>query len=346
VTSGTIPPPGRASAFVEAQPMLVNASRFRKVHEADWARLEQLVTRCEKRSVRALADEDLLALPLLYRSALSTLSVARETSLDRSLIRYLEQLCARAYFQIYGVPTSALRQLGHFFAHGWPDAVKALWRETLVALLLTLAGGLVGYLLVASDPAWFYALVPDGMAGGRDPTASAATLRATLYKGDKEELLATFAAFLFTHNAQIAIFAFALGFAFAVPTAMLIVYNGLLLGAMIAVFSAKGLGFEFAGWLSIHGTTEMFAIMLSGAAGFRIGTAIAFPGRLARGDSAVAAGRTGAVAMGGTVIMLAVAGLLEGIGRQTVTGDVTRYAIGLAMLAGWMVYFYLPRRRA
>ena len=335
---------GTNSAFVAAQPVLVNASRFRKVHAADWERLDRLVTRCEKRSVRALSDDDLLALPLLYRSALSTLSVARETSLDRSLVRYLEQLCARAYFQIYGVPTSALRQLGHFFAHSWPESVQALWRETLVALLLTVAGALVGYLLVVHDPSWFYGIVGEGMAQGRDPTASAATLKATLYD-NKEELLATFATFLFTHNAQIAIFSFALGFAFAVPTAMLILYNGLMLGAMMAVFASKGLGFEFAGWLTIHGTTEMFAIILSGAAGFRIGTAIAFPGRLARGDSAVAAGRSGAVAVGGAVVMLAVAGLLEGIGRQTVTGDATRYAIGLAMLAGWLVYFYLPRRR-
>jgi len=336
--------PGRTSAFVGAQPVLVNASRFRKAHAADWERLDQLVTRCEKRSVRALPDDDLLALPLLYRSALSTLSVARETSLDRSLVTYLEQLCARAYFQIYGVPTSALRQLGRFFSHGWPEAVQSLWRETLVALLLTIAGAVVGYLLVTHDPTWFYGIVGSDMAGGRDPTASAASLKATLYD-NQEELLATFATFLFTHNAQIAIFSFALGFAFAVPTAMLILYNGLMLGAMMAVFATKGLGFEFAGWLMIHGTTEMFAIILSGAAGFRIGTAIAFPGRLARGDSVVAAGRAGAVAMGGAVIMLAVAGLLEGIGRQTVTGDLTRYGIGLAMLAGWLTYFYLPRRR-
>lgn len=332
------------SAFVDAQPVLVNASRFRKAHAADWERLERLVARCEKRSVRALPDDDLLALPLLYRTTLSTLSVARETSLDRSLVRYLEQLCARAYFQIYGVPTSAWRQLRHFFLHSWPEAVQALWRETLVALLLTIAGAVVGYLLVANDPTWFYGILDPGMASGRDPTASAATLRATLYD-NKEEMLATFATFLFTHNAQIAIFSFALGFAFAVPTAMLILYNGLMLGAMVAVFASKGLGFEFIGWLTIHGTTELFAIMLSGAAGFRIGTAIAFPGRLARGDSAVVAGRSGAVAMGGAVVMLAVAGLLEGIGRQTITSDGTRYAIGLAMLAGWIAYFYMPRRR-
>jgi uncharacterized membrane protein SpoIIM required for sporulation len=95
----------------------------------------------------------------------------------------------------------------------------------------------------------------------------------------------------------------------------------------------------------IHGTTEIFAICISGAAGLRIGTAIAFPGRESRTESAVKAGRSAAIAMAGTVIMLAVAGLLEGIGRQTVTDDVTRYLIGSAMLAGWLLYFYMPRRR-
>lgn len=334
-----------ATAIVSGQPMLVNASRFRAAHAADWERLERLVTRIEKRSVRALEDEDLLALPLLYRSALSSLAVARETSLDRALTVYLEQLCTRAYFQLYGVPNSALSQLGRFFRHSWPAAIQSIWRETLVAFLLTVAAAVVGYLLVRAEASWFFGIVGDGMAQGRDPSASAESLRQTLYDTKGQDMLATFAAFLFTHNAQIAIFAFALGFAFGVPTVLLIVYNGLSLGAFFAVFAPKGLGFGFAGWLMIHGTTELFAIILSGAAGFRIGTAIAFPGRNARMDSAVAAGKTGATVMAGTVVMLAVAGLLEGIGRQVITADLTRYAIGLTMLAGWLLYFYLPRGR-
>ena len=49
--------------------------------------------------------------------------------------------------------------------------------------------------------------------------------------------------------------------------------------------------------------------------------------------------------MAGTVVMLILAGLLEGIGRQTVKVDLTRYAIGAAMLAGWLTYFYAPRQR-
>ena len=113
-----------ATALLAAQPALVNASRFRAAHDADWQRLEALVTRIEKRSIRALSDDDLLALPVLYRTALSSLSVARETSLDRALTDYLEQLCTRAYFQLYGVQTSAWTQLKRFFVHGWPAAVQ------------------------------------------------------------------------------------------------------------------------------------------------------------------------------------------------------------------------------
>lgn len=328
---------------------MVNATRFRAAHEADWERLDKIVTAIEKRGVRGVPEQALLVLPSLYRTTLSSLSVARETSLDRSLVTYLEQLSTRAYFQIYGVPTSAWRQLGDFFARTWPDAVRSLWRETLVALVLTIVGAAIAWRLVADNPNWYYTFVGD-IAHGRDPSATTEFLRATLYDGsgaaaEAQGALAGFASQLFAHNSQISIIAFALGFAFGVPTAWLLVTNGFMLGAMIQVYAAKGLAVGFVGWLSIHGTTELFAIMISGAAGFRIGTAIMFPGRRGRMDAAVAAGRPAAVAMGGTVVMLAVAGMLEGIGRQIVNADATRYAIGGVMLAGWLIYFYLPRGR-
>jgi uncharacterized membrane protein SpoIIM required for sporulation len=335
---------GRGATRTGSSP--ADSRNFRAAREAEWRRLEHILTTAEKKSVRSLSDEDLLALPILYRGALSSLSVARETSLDLELITYLEGLCARAYFFVYGVRTSAGNRLGAFFAHDWPAAVRDLWRETLAALALTLIGALAGYLLVTGDPGWYSSFVDPSLAGGRDFDASTDFLRSTLYHDEGADGLSFFATFLFTHNAQVAMLAFALGFAFGVPTMMLLVHNGTMIGAILALFASHGLGLEMGGWLIIHGSTEFFAIILAGAAGFRIGWSVVFPGEETRLDAATRAGRTSALVMAGVVVMLACAGLLEGIGRQVVTDDFTRYTIGLTLLALWGLYFYLPRKPA
>ena len=317
---------------------------LRAEREEEWRRLDALLSICERKSPRALSDEELMALPVLYRGALSSLSVARETSLDLELVTYLEGLCARAYFFIYGVRTSPGKRIAHFFAADWPGAMRSLWRETIVATLLFVVGTLVGYMLVRGDPSWFGAFVPEGIAGGRDFSADAAYLRATLYDSEGIDALAIFAAFLFTHNAQVTILCFALGFAFGAPTALLLIYQGTMLGAFFALFGSHGLGIELGGWLIIHGSTEIFAIVLGGAAGFRIGWSVVFPGNLSRLVAATGAGKTAATAMVGVVLMLCVAGLLEGFGRQLVLNDHARYALGGFMLLLWLIYYYFPRR--
>lgn len=318
-------------------------TRLRAEREEEWRRLDALVALCEKKSPRALSDEDLMALPILYRGALSSLSVARETSLDLELVEYLESLCARAYFFLYGVRTSPGRRVVQFLARDWPDAVRSLWKETLIALLIMIVGTIAGLLLVAADPSWYGAFVPSGLAGERDFSASREALRSTLYDDGGRMALGVFATFLFTHNARIAIFCFALGFAFAVPTVLLLVYHGAMVGAFFALFGSHGLSWELGGWLIIHGSTELFAIVLAGAAGLRIGWSVVFPGDATRIDAAARAGRGAATAMVGVVLMLFVAGLLEGFGRQLVRDDYTRYGVGLFMLLVWCLYYYRPR---
>lgn len=318
---------------------------FRAERERDWVRLDALVTQVERGGVRKLSDDDLLTLPALYRATLSALSVARETSLDRALTLYLEALSARAYFVVYGVRTSATSRLRSFFLDAWPRAVRTLWPETLIAAALLFGGALTGYLLVAHDPSWYTALIPPEMAGGRTPASSTASLRETLYDTGSHNFLAAFAAFLFTNNARVAILAFALGFAFGLPTALLLVSTGAMGGALVALFAQHGLGVALGGWLLIHGTTELFAIVIAGAAGFHVGKALVLPGRVARTTAAAVAGRTAATAMAGVIVMLAVAGMLEGIGRQVIHGDAVRYAVAAAVLIGWLGYFYGTGRR-
>lgn len=329
---------------VATAPAVLKSQRFRQAREDDWRRLERLLDKAERSSFASLSDEEILAVPVLYRSTLSALSVARETSLDLGLIAYLETLSARAYFFVYGSRSTLQGKLGGFFTRDWTRAVRALWRETLISAALMILGGIAAAWLVSSDPEWFYAFVPADLAGGRDPAASTETLRETLSGVEDSGGLSFFATFLFTHNAQIALLAFALGFAFCLPSAMLILYNGATLGAFVALFASRGLGPEVGGWLLIHGATELFAIVLAGAAGLRIGRAVAFPGARHRLEAVAEAGRSAATVMAGVIVMLFVAGLLEGFGRQLITDTVARYAVGLATMVVWGTYFYAPRK--
>ena len=209
--------------------------------------------------------------------------------------------------------------------------------------MLTLLGVLAGYLLVMHDADWFFSFVPQGLASGRDPSASTGFLRQTLYAGDAAQGLSVLAAYLFTHNAGIAILAFALGFAFCVPTVMLVAYNGCMMGAFFALYAQHGLAFPLGGWMMIHGVTELSAVILAGAAGFRIGWTVAFPGMRTRVDALSEAGRQAATVMGGVVVMLIVAGLLEGFARQLIKDDLVRYAVALTTAVVWGAYFYAPR---
>lgn len=322
----------------------LRSHRFRLEREADWRRLEGLLGKAERQRASALTEDELIALPLLYTAAISSLSVARATALDRNLITYLEGLAARAYFFVYGTRTRLRERLAQFFRFDWPRAVRSLWRETAVSGLILLTATLVGYVLVSQDADWYGSIMPGGMTQGRDPTASTAFLKAALYDAHGRTGLSFFAAFLFTHNAQIAIFAFALGFAFCVPTALLVAQNGLSLGALLALYASRGLGWPLGGWLFIHGVTELFATILAGAAGFRIGWAVMFPGSRSRLEAVARAGRAAGPVMAGVVIMLVFAGLLEGIGRQLIQVDAVRWSIGGATLVLWLGYFYLPRK--
>jgi len=338
--------PAASAEIAAAEDAALRSDRFRLEREGEWKRLEAIVTRIERGRLRGVSDEDLLALPALYRTAVSSLSVARETSLDRETLLWLEGLTRRAWFIVYGPRAGLGDWLMRFFGGGWGASVRALGLDLLIALALMVAGTVAGWLLVASDPDWYYALMPGGMADARVPGASRAVLMGTLFGKQNETGLAVFAASLFSNNAQVSILAFALGFAFGLPSALLLIQNTALLGALLWLYHGQGLTLELVGWLSVHGTTELFAILLAGASGIHIGRAMAFPGEAAVLEAAAAAGRRTAQVMAGVVLMLIVAGLLEGFARQLIDNTAGRLILGGFMLVFWIGYFFVWRGNA
>jgi len=319
----------------------LRSDRFRLEREGEWKRLEQIVARLESGRLRKLSDDDVLALPALYRMAASSLAIARETSLDAATLAYLESLVQRAWFQVYGPRSSLGSWLRRFLGGGWSASVREIWPDLLIALAAMIAGTLVGWLLVSGDSQWFHALVPPEFGGERSPGASPDVLRGTLFgKQESASGLSAFAAYLFSNNAKVAILAFALGFAFGVPSILLLIHNMALLGAMLWLFGGAGMTVDFVGWLSVHGTTELFAILLAGGAGIHIGRAMAFPGQRSVLTAAAESGRRAAQVMAGVVLMLLIAAFLEGFVRQLVTDTPSRYLVGGSMLIFWLAYFF------
>lgn len=318
----------------------LRSDRFRLEREGDWTRLEMILIRMEKGHVRRLTDEDLLALPTLYRTAASSLSVARETSLDAATLAYLEQLVQRAWFQVYGPRQGFSSWMRSFLLGGWSRSIRAIWLDISISLFVSITGTIVGWLLCAQSAEWYYRLVPTNLADARVPGASREQLLETLKTETEATGLSTFAAQLFSNNAGVAILAFALGFAFGIPSLMLMVSNFAMLGAFLWLFSSQDLTLEITAWLSVHGTTELFAILLSGAAGLHIGRSMAFPGNKPILTAMSEAGRRSAMVMVGVVIMMVFAALLEAFPRQLVDGETNRLLIGGAFLLAWIAYFF------
>jgi uncharacterized membrane protein SpoIIM required for sporulation len=115
---------------------------------------------------------------------------------------------------------------------------------------------------------------------------------------------------------------------------------------MLWLFDGVGLRVEFIAWLSIHGTTEMFALLLAGAAGLHIGRSMAFPGNRSVVGAMAESGRRAAQVMAGVVLMLVIAGLLESFGRQLIVETNARFTVGGSMLAFWLLYFFAFRRQS
>lgn len=314
---------------------------FRRAREKTWRELDRLIKQVEAAGIKSLSPNDLTRLPVLYRATLSSLSVARSISLDQNVVRYLESLAGKAYFCVYTTRTTLRDAVEEFFQSRFPTAVRRGRWHILIAGLCLLLGVIAGFTITVSNEDQFYTFVSADYAQGRGPTSSTAELREVLYKDDGgvTPALYTFATFLFTHNAKIGILSFALGFALGVPVIVLMFGNGLVIGAFVALYAGRGLTVEFLGWLLIHGTTELLAVVLCGGAGLVLAGSLAFPGRHTRLSELAKRGRMAGQIVLGAVVMFFIASLLEGLGRQLIHSTTLRGLVALGAAAFWARYF-------
>ena len=323
---------------------------FRRERQADWEALEGLLNRAGSGGLESLSSQELYRLPALYRAALSSLSVARAISLDKNVVAYLESLCSRAYIALYG-PRGGVKQglwqtITDFYRQRFPQLVRSMGWGLLLSILLMFLGTVSGFVLTLQDNERYHSFVPVEMAGDRTPSSTREELMEPLKAGGLADELAVFASSLFAHNTRIGLLCFAVGVAFGVPVALLVFYNGLILGAMAAIYHQQGLSLPFWAWILPHGVTELLAICICAAAGLALGHSLVFPGRYTRLENLARRGREAASVAVGAASLFLLAALLEGFFRQIVHDETLRLTVALLTTVGWAAYFTLGGRGA
>lgn len=313
-------------------------SNFIARNKPVWSELEQLVGRARKSHGR-ISPAEISRLDQLYRRTAVHLAQARTRTNDAALVQYLNSLTASAHSVIYLPPRRSIwKGALRFAAYGFPRTIARTWRYHALSAALVISGGLLAYFGAQHDLGAAYALLPPGDT--RVPGSTREQLEEALRHGREEggggKFL--FMSFLFQHNLKIGVMAMALGVLAAVPTVLLLIYNGMILGSFVSTHHQAGIYAELWAWILPHGITEIGAIILCGGIGLMLGHAVINPGLVDRGESlrraGLEAGRMGV----GAVFMFIMAAIIESYVRQSHWSTSTRYVFAAATAVFWAFY--------
>jgi len=314
-------------------------SNYISKHKPEWEELEALVARARK-SLKGMNAEELARLDVLYRQTTVHLAQVATRTKDISLLNYLNNLTAAAHAVIYLPPKrSASQSALTFITDGFARVVARTWAYHAAAGALMLFGGFLAYLAVWRDPLAAYAIMP--AMEMRLPGSSKEQLLEALRHGRsmKSGEKFIFASFLFSHNLKVGLLTMSLGVLAAIPSIILIVYNGMILGAFTAIHHNNGIYAEYWAWILPHGVSELGAIVLCGGIGLMLGRAVVCPGMLSRAESLRLAGQEAVKVAMGVAAMLVLAAVVESYLRQShlSTGQRFLFAGGTFLL--WSMYF-------
>jgi uncharacterized membrane protein SpoIIM required for sporulation len=272
--------------------------------QSHWRRLEQLLDQAKGSGLRSLTRLELQELGLLYRQAAADLSALREDPTGKSYARFLNLLLSRAHNTIYAGEKSSARGILHYYRYTYPQIFRNNLRLIHTAILLFLLGGLAGMLLALTRPDFLHAFLPPHMLDAIDHhkmwTDSVVSVAPAVSSG------------LMTHNITVCFAAFIYGLTGGVMTVLVLVFNGVLLGAVGVACWLAGMSLPLWSFVAPHGVLELPSVFIAGAAGLRLAQGLLFPGLHSRKDALVQSGGEAVRLLMGAVPVLVAAGLIEG----------------------------------
>ena len=312
---------------------------FATLRRARWVELEELLREADRSGFRGLKVERALTLARTYRATTTDLAIAQARGYDDALLGYLNRLVARAHAYVYaGSARGGWSRIAHFLASTFPGEVRRSWRTIGLCAALFVASGLVAFVTVANRPTTVFALVP---------AEEIPLVRKSLHDSNfafDEKVSPVVSSLIVTNNVKVAALAFAGGMFLGVPTLWIVLNNGLMVGALGALFGAKGFGTDFWATIAPHGVIELTAFQIAAGGGLLLASAVVAPGRLRRIDALKANGRRAVTLLFGVAAMLAVAGLIEGFLTPLRTALAFRFAVGALTALLLTAYFTFAGR--
>lgn len=250
--------------------------------QAHWKTLESFLgERSIKGEDSSTPDFDF---PHVYRQVCHDLALARSRMYSQPLINRLNELVILGHQRMYRRRPLLLRQIANFFSQEFPALVRQEWKLVTVSAFLFLGSLLLMLATIQFLPDLVYSVID---------AEQVATIE-EMYSPEQHERLGRERAaesdilmfgFYIRNNTGIGFRTFAGGVFFGLGSIFFLLFNGISIGSIAGHLTQVGYTETFWGFVSGHSSMELTAIVLSGAAGLKLGMALVKPGRKSRGHA-------------------------------------------------------------
>jgi uncharacterized membrane protein SpoIIM required for sporulation len=310
----------------------VTEAAFVARRQREWDELDALSRRATHRGLRSLAPSEVARVPVLYRDVCADLSRAQAARYSGPLVDYLQGLTAAAHTVVYGAHTKGRvfgglqRATLRAAFEAFPRAVRRHKRTVLISFLLFFVPFFIGLFASLADPHFAFQIVPESMLR---PLTEAYRKGFGEGRGAGED--AAMAGFYVDNNVGIALRCFACGIFFGVGSALMLIFNGLFTGAVMGYITTQGAGGNILTFIVGHGSLELGAIVLAGAAGLALGWSIVSPGDKTRLAALQAVARDVISIVFGAAVMLFMAAGVEGFWSASSAPTIVKRCVGAGM---------------
>jgi uncharacterized membrane protein SpoIIM required for sporulation len=144
------------------------------------------------------------------------------------------------------------------------------------------------------------------------------------------------------NNVRVAFLTFVSGVLGGIPTVLLLLYNGVMVGAFLQFFVQHSLGSVAFSTILLHGAMELTAIIIAGGTGLMLGSAVLFPGTFTRGYYVTHQARQALKVIVGVTPFIILAAVIESYvtGKYQEMSLVLKVSIILGTLIVMLLYLF------